>query len=68
MDAYPKDRPVLGGRVKLGKLNSQVCEQANSTLDYISTQTKFMLPENFLAYTRLFLYSRNLAKFDKLNE
>ena len=67
MDAYPKDRPVLGGRVKLGKLNSQVCEQANSTLDYISTQTKFMLPENFLAYTRLFLYSRNLAKIEKLN-
>ena len=53
------------GRTKLGALNSQVCEQANSTLDYISTQTKFMLPENFMAYTRLFLYCRNLAKFEK---
>ena len=68
MDAYPKDTPVLGRSLNLGKVNSQFCEQANSTLDYISTQTKFMLPENFLAYTRLFLYSRNLAKFDKLNE
>ena len=54
--------------MKLGALNSQVCEQANSTLDYISTQTKFMLPENFMAYTRLFLYCRNLAKFERFDE
>ena len=66
LDTYSKDAMVLGSTTKLGALNSQVCEQANSTLDYISTQTKFMLPDNFMAYTRLFLYCRNVAKFEKM--
>jgi len=66
LDAYPKDIEVLGGKARLGRINSQVCEQANSGLDYISKQAKFMRLENFLAHTRLFLYSRNVAKIEKI--
>lgn len=59
MNAFPKDTPVLGGEMTLGIVNSQVCEQCNSKLEMIATQTKFMGQKVYMAYTKLFLYLCN---------
>lgn len=55
MNSYPPETPVLGGRMALRDVNSQVCEQTNSQLNLISTQTKYMRGATFFAYVRLFL-------------
>ena len=52
----------------LSAMNTQVCEQAHSSLEAISTQAKFMSQGNFLQYVRYFLYRQNMAKIQKIQE
>ena len=59
---------VLGGSMNLSAMNTQVCEQAHSSLEAISTQAKFMSQRNFLQYVRYFLYRQNMAKIQKIQE
>lgn len=49
-------------------MNSQVCEQAHSSLETISTQVKFMSQDHFLQYVRYFLYRHNMGKIRTLEE
>lgn len=58
MDTY-KSKGVLGGAMTLAQVNSQVCEQGNSKLEVIATQTKFMNQDNYTAYVKLFFYLCN---------
>jgi len=46
----------------------QVCEQAHSSLEAITTQAKFMRQDRFLQYVRYFLYRHNMAKIRNLDE
>jgi hypothetical protein len=68
LTTYPENCPVLGGSTILRDMNTQVCEQAHSSLEAISTQTKFMNQGNFLQYVRYFLYRHNMAKIQSLQE
>ena len=68
LTTYPDNCPVLGGSTMLRDMNTQVCEQAHSSLEAISTQTKFMNQGNFLQYVRYFLYRHNMAKIQSLQE
>ena len=68
LSSYPDNCSVLGGSMNLSAMNTQVCEQAHSSLEAISTQAKFMSQGNFLQYVRYFLYRQNLAKIHKLQE
>jgi len=66
--SYPDNSPVLGGSMHLHAMNSQVCEQAHSSLEAISTQAKFMRQDHFLQYVRYFLYRHNMTKIRNLDE
>ena len=68
LTSYPDNCSVLGGSMNLSAMNTQVCEQAHSSLEAISTQAKFMSQGNFLQYVRYFLYRQNLAKIQKIQE
>ena len=66
MDAYPKSMPVMGGTATLGKVNSQVCEQTNSKLQFIKTSASFMNEENYMAYVTTFFALNNTRTLKKL--
>jgi hypothetical protein len=68
LSSYPENYSVLGGSMNLSAMNTQVCEQAHSSLEAISTQAKFMSQGNFLQYVRYFLYRQNMAKIQKIQE
>ena len=68
LTSYPDNCPVLSGSMRLHAMNSQVCEQANSSLESISTQAKFMTQDHFLQYVRYFLYRLNMVKIRTLDE
>ena len=68
LSSYPDNCSVLGGSMNLDAMNTQVCEQAHSSLEAISTQAKFMSQAHFLQYVRYFLYRHNKAKIQKLQE
>jgi hypothetical protein len=68
LTSYPDNCPVLGGTMRLHAMNSQVCEQAHSSLETISTQVKFMSQDHFLQYVRYFLYRHNVGKIRTLEE
>lgn len=56
---------VLGGTLKLSQINSQVCEQANSKMELIRSQTKSMNQETYMSFTKLFLALYNMNKMKK---
>lgn len=68
LSSYPDNCSVLGGSMILFAMNTQVCEQAHSSLEAISTQAKFMNQDHFLQYVRYFLYRQNMAKIQKIQE
>ena len=55
MDSYSED-------LYIANINSQACEQANSSLRNISTQVAYMTPDNFIFHTKIFLALRNMSK------
>lgn len=68
MNSYDNNTPVLDGKLTLGQINSQVCEQTNSKLELIVTQTKYMSEDNYMAYIKLFLYMSNEDAIKKIKE
>jgi hypothetical protein len=65
IDAYPADTKILGGRMTLGELNSQACEQVNSKLSYMGG-VSFMGEATYFAYVKLFIFLLNRQKIDKV--
>ena len=46
----------------LGKLNTQVAEQCNASLELICSQMAYMSQQNFVKYARYFLLRYNMRK------
>jgi hypothetical protein len=68
INAYPKDMPILGGQMTIGKLNSQAAEQAHAKMKLIETQTSFMSQDTFMDYCKLFLALTNQTIQKKMND
>lgn len=62
----PDGTELLGGRLTLGQLNTQVAEQCHAKMELIATQTSFMSQNTYLQYVKVFIALTNrdmLKKF-----
>jgi hypothetical protein len=81
IDAYPRNRKLVGNTeddapqldaedprvITFNQVNTQVCEQGNSKLEFMATQAKFMNQNSYMLYTKLFMYLCNMPVLKKLH-